>query len=131
MIDGLKLTFSGDELRLLLDERIQMNEKNAERWTRERTRRANDATDAAPVRPERVCEIEAARHAWRARVLTFIRDHIKTDETYLLDSWSLEFGGLVPEMPEALAQEEFEERHPVMGFNAERSSKAGEYSMPR
>lgn len=110
MIDGLKLTFSGDELRTLLDARIRHHEAAEERWTRDRSRGEEDATDEDPLIPEHICEYEADRHGWRRRVLAFIRDHIQAGETYLLDSAALEFGELLPEMPGLVAQEDYEER---------------------
>ena len=72
-----------------------------------------------------MCEHEATRHTWRAEVLTFIRDHIDTDETYRLNRADLEFGELLPQAPPSVAQEEFEQRTRI-GFALERLAKAGE-----
>jgi len=55
-------------------------------------------------------------------VLAFIRDHIETTETYRLDSAALEFGELLPAMPEWLVQQEYEERTAV-GFTLGRLTK--------
>jgi len=123
MIDGLKLTFSGEELRTLLDARIQQHEQRADRWTRERSRTPEEATEDEPLLPEHMCENEAERHTWRSRVLTFIRDHIESTETYRLDSAALESGELLPAIPEWLAQQEYEERTAV-GFNLGRLTKS-------
>lgn len=122
MIDGLKLTLSGDELRTLLDARIEHHEQKADWWTHEQTRTDDEATEDEPQLPAHMCEHEAERHAWRSRVLAFIRDHVDATETYRLDAAALEFGELLPEMPGSVAQEKYEERTAV-GFNLERLTK--------
>ncbi len=122
MIDGLKLTFSGDELRTLLDDRIRDHEEEADRWTREENRTKADETEEAPLLPTEMCEYEAERHRWRVSVLTFIRDHLEPGETYRLDSTALDFGELLPPMPADVAQQEYEERTAV-GFHFERLVK--------
>ena len=122
MIDGLKLTFSGVELQTLLDVRIQEHLRLAERWRREETRTEEDATEDAPLLPSHMCENEAERHAWRSSVLALIRDHVEAGETYRLDAAALEFGELLPAMPEWLAQEEYEKQTAV-GFGLERLTK--------
>lgn len=122
MIDGLKLTFTGEELRRLLDKRIRQHDQMADRWTREQERTKDDETEDAPLLPSHMCEHEAERHAWRSRVLAFIREHIEAGETYRLESSALTFGELLPAMPESLAQEEYEERTAV-GFHLSRISK--------
>lgn len=122
MIDGLKLTFTGEELRRLLDKRIRRHEQMADHWTREQTRTPEDESDDAPLLPAHMCENESERHAWRSRVLAFIRDHIEAGEIYRLDSADLEFGELLPATPEPLAQQEYEERTAV-GFGLGRLAK--------
>lgn len=122
MIDGLKLAFTGEELRRLLDKRIRQHEQLADRWTREQARTADDETDDAPVLPSHMCENESERHLWRSRVLAFIRDHIEAGETYRLDSSALEFGEFLPAMPEWLTQQKYEERTAV-GFGIGRLTK--------
>jgi hypothetical protein len=123
MIEGLKLTFSGEELRRLLEEGIDHHRACADRWTHETTRTSEDATDEAPLLPAHICENEAERHAWRVEVLQFIRDHLEPAETYRLDHADLEAGELLPAKPEWLMQEEYEERTRV-GFTLERMTKA-------
>ena len=123
MIDGLKLTFSGGELRKLFDERIDDHQQRAERWTHEKSRTSEDETEDAPLLPEHMCANEAERHTWRAEVLEFIRDHVEPAETYRLTAADLEFGELLPSKPGWLEQEEYEERTGV-GFNLERAAKA-------
>jgi hypothetical protein len=123
MIDGLKLTFSGEELRRLLDARIEHHGACAERWAREKTRTSDDATVDAPLLPGEMCANEAERHVWRIDVLQFIRDHLEPGETYRIGAADLEFGELLPERPGWLEQDEYEERTRI-GFALERMVKS-------
>jgi hypothetical protein len=123
MIDGLKLTFSGRELRTILDQRVRSHEERADRWTAETLRTADDQTEDEPLLPTHMCGNEAERHAWRAEVLAFIRDHIDAGETYRLGAVDLEFGELLPEKPGWVEQDEYEQRTRI-GFNLERLVKA-------
>lgn len=123
MTDGLKLTFSGGELRTLLEERIADHQRCAERWTHEKSRTSEDETEDAPLLPEHICTNEAERHAWRSEVLQFIRDHIDPADVYRLSAADLEFGELLPSKPGWLEQDEYEERTRV-GFTLERATKA-------
>jgi hypothetical protein len=123
MIDGLKLTFSGDELRRLLETQIQRHQQSADWWAGARTRTPEDQSDEAPLLPEHMCGNEAERYAWRAEVLAFIRDHLEAAETYRLGSADLEFGELLPEKPGWLQQDEYEEKTRV-GFTLERLTKS-------
>ena len=123
MIDGLKLTFSGAELRTVLEAQVERHEQHAERWAREQKRTPEDATEDEPLLPDHICENEAARHAWRAEALQFIRDHIEPAETYRLGAADLEFGELLPCQPGSLEQNEYEERT-RMPFTVERLAKA-------
>ena len=122
MIDGLKLTFSGEELRTLLDDRIADHNGAADHWRREQARTPESQTEDAPLLPEHICEYEEERHVWRAEVLEFIRDHLDPQETYRLSAADLEFGELLPSKPGAIAQEDYEERTAV-GFQLERLTK--------
>ena len=127
MIDGLKLTLTGDELRTLLDERIAERLAAAARWERERERTATDATEDAPLLPDHMCENEAERQQWRADILTFVRDHLDPSEIYRLGEADLEFAELLPAEPGWLEQDEYEERNRV-GFGLERLAKrVGEF----
>lgn len=123
MTDGLKLTFSGGELRKLLDGRIDYHQQCTERWTHEKSRTPEDETEDAPLLPEHICTNEAERHAWRCEVLQFIRDHIDPADLYRLSAPDLEFGELLPAKPGWLEQDEYEERTRV-GFTLERATKA-------
>jgi hypothetical protein len=97
----------------------------ADRWAHENRRTSEDETGDAPPLPEQMCTNEAERHAWRADVLQFIRDHLEPAETYHLCAADLEFGELLPSRPEWLMQDEYEERNRV-GFTLERMTKAVE-----
>ncbi len=121
MIDGLKLTFSGGELRTLLKERIAGHEQRAARWIQEKARTSEP--EDTPLLPDHICAHEAERHAWRAEALQFIHDHVETAETYRLSASDLELGELLPPKPGELEQEEYEERTGV-SFMLERVTKA-------
>jgi hypothetical protein len=121
-IDGLKLTFPGEELRTLLDTRRQAHEAKAERWRHELTRGPGDESVDRPVLPDQICENEALEEQWQAEVLAFIRDHIEPEEVYLLGKGDLEFGDLLPEKPGWMKQAEDEERT-ALAFGLERIAK--------
>ena len=121
-IDGLKLTFKGEEIRALLDERRQVHERRAARWRHELTRGPEDQTEERPLLPDHMCENQVKEEDWRVEVVTFIRDHIDPDETYYLGEGDLDFGELLPEKPGWMQQEEYEERTGV-AFQLERIAK--------
>jgi hypothetical protein len=123
MTDGLKLTFSGGELRKLLEDRIAEHQQCADRWTHETLRTREDETEDDPLLPDHICTNEAERHAWRADVLQFIHDHVDAAETYRLSASDLEFGELLPTRPKWLEQDEYEERT-RLGFSVEHAAKA-------
>jgi hypothetical protein len=123
MIHGLKLTFSGAEIRELLEARIDDHKRCAEGLEHERTRTSEDETADAPLLPDHICANEAERHAWRADVLRFIRDHLDPAETYRLCAADLEMAELLPSKPGWLKQAEYEERSRVE-FMLERMTKA-------
>ena len=72
--------------------------------------------------PSSICQNEIEEHEWRVAVLEFIRDHIEGTEVYRLAEADLEFGELLPEKPNWMQQDEYEERTRV-GFNLERLTK--------
>jgi len=121
-IDGLRLTFSGEELRKLLDQRIHHHRRRAEHWKREQARTPDQQTEDEPLLPEHICENEGERHEWHAAVLGFVRDHIDADEVYRLGQADLHFGELLPDKPGWLEQRDYEERTSV-GFHLERLVK--------
>jgi hypothetical protein len=122
MIEGLKLTFSGDELRKVLEERIAYHDRCADRWRREQTRTNEDETEDAPLLPEHMCEYEEEEHMWRSEALGFIHDHIEPQETYRVGAADVEFGELLPIKPGSVEQAEYEERN-RSSFHLERISK--------
>ena len=122
MIDGLRLTIPGEELRRLLEERIEDHRHRAEDWKHEQARTPEEQTEESPLLPEQMCENEAERHEWRADVLEFIRDHIEGGEIYRLGEADLAFAELLPARPWSVEQEEWEERRAV-GSNLERLVK--------
>jgi hypothetical protein len=121
-VQGLKLTFSGIELRTLLEARCEVHLQRAVHWRNERERTPEDATEDEPLFPDHMCENEAEECEWRADVLGFIRDHIDVDETYRLGQADLAFGDLLPEKPGWMQQSEYEERT-GMAFSLGRIAK--------
>ena len=130
MIIGLQLTIPGEEVRRLLERRIENHRQRADWWRREQGRTPEEETEEQPLLPEHICENEAERHEWRAAVLGFIRDRIESAEIYRLNEADLHFGELLPEKPGWLEQAEYEERTSV-GFHLERLSKRVGEVLPR
>lgn len=122
MIDGLKVTLTGEELRRLLDARAAERRAAAARWEAERDRGPETQTEESPLFPEHMCENEAEREEWRAEVLTFLRDHLDPSEVYRLDLADLESAELLPAKPGWLEQDEYE-RSTQIGFSRERIAK--------
>src|SRR5262245_35939294 len=122
MIDGLKLTMTGEELRKLLHERAEAHRAHAARWDHEAERTPDTQTETDPLLPEHMCEYEAERHEWRADVLDFLREHLEPLEIYRLSEADLAFGELLPQAPGSVEQVEYEERTRV-GFELGRLAK--------
>ena len=114
MIDGLKVTLTGEELRARLDERVKDHEREAEWYKRRAQSRSrddhydDDDDEDEVVLPEHMCDFERELHEWRAEVLAYLRDHLDASEVYRLGEADLEFGELLPEKPGCVEQEEFE-----------------------
>jgi hypothetical protein len=128
MIDGLKLTMAGAEIRKLIDERIDCHRRSIERWRRELARTAEEQTDENPVLPDHICENEIDEHEWRIEVLEFIRDHVKPTEVYRLAEGDLAFGELLTRKTRLDATERVrgKNRRSVQpGAPDERSTRAG------
>jgi hypothetical protein len=104
MIEGLRLTVTGEELQALLEQRMEEHQRRAEHWKREQARTPEEETDDEPLLPDHLCENEAERHEWRADVLGFIRDHIDSSEVYRLGEVDLAFAELLPDKPNWLEQ---------------------------
>jgi hypothetical protein len=100
MIDGLKLTMTGEKVRTLIEQRVVDHHLRAAHWTEEAARTKEDETPDRLLLPEHICENEAARSEWRARRLIFLLDHLDPAEVYRLGEMDLEFADLLAEEPE-------------------------------
>jgi hypothetical protein len=112
-IDGLKMRMTGEEVRRLLEQRMDEHQRRADRWRREEARTPEQQTEDEPLLPSEMCANEAERHTWRAEVLGFIHDHVDSAEEYRLSEADLAFAELLPEKPASVEQEEYEERTSV------------------
>ena len=122
MIDGLRLTMTGEELRKRLQERVKEHERQAAWYKAEATREPDPKDEYDVGLPEQMCEHEEERHAWRAEVLAYIREHIEGGEVYRLTAADLKFGEILPQPSGLVSQVEYEEKHRV-GFSLERIAK--------
>lgn len=95
MIDGLKLTMTGGQLRANLEERIRWHQSDVERMSKQ-LRTPNRSIEECPY-PDSVLEGEINRAERRIDVLTFIRDYIVLDEVYRLGEFDLRFADLLPD----------------------------------
>jgi hypothetical protein len=69
MIDGLKLTVTGEELRTLLEERIEDHQRRVQRYKWEQARTPEEQTeDDEPLLPGHICANEAERYLAGARM---------------------------------------------------------------
>ena len=106
MIDGLKVTLTGEELRAVLEERAAEHRSSAAHWDHEAKRTSEDETEDAPLWPEHMCKNEAAQQEWRASVLTFLRERVDASEVYCLGLADLKYIELLPAEPEMFGAEE-------------------------
>jgi hypothetical protein len=95
IIDGLKLTISGEQLRTIVDERIAEHRGQADWWTRQRHRTVEEQTEEEPLLPDHRWENEAERHGWRAEALAFLRDHLDSTKTCRIGEADLAFAELL------------------------------------
>jgi hypothetical protein len=109
MIEGLKVTMSGEELRELLDERAAECRESAAHWQRESERTSKDATVDAPLLPDHMCKNEAAHQEWRATVLDLLRERMDASEVYRLGLKDLKYVGFFPSEPEMFGPDESED----------------------
>ena len=94
MIDGLKLTMTGEGLIDMLNTRIRVHHTRA----RDNARLLKDDTAAGvETVPESVLEREIDQSTDRIEALTLIRNHIVADEVYLLGEFDLRFADLLPD----------------------------------
>jgi hypothetical protein len=122
MISGLRLAFPGEELFRLLSDRADHHRRRAAVWQAH--------LDGPPLKgeedvqlPAHMCELEVDRHAWRARVLDFLRGHVEVKDTYHLALQDLELAELLPARPGSVEQSEFEQRT-ALAFQVERLTRA-------
>ena len=109
MIDGLKVTLRGEELRALLDDRAVEYRETAARWRHESDRTAEDSTETDPVLPEHMCRNEAAQYEWRADVAAALRERVDASEIYMLGIDDLEYVGFLPAEPEMFGPYDLED----------------------
>ena len=122
MIEGLRLTMTGEELRKRLEERIEEHERAVAHYKEEAKREPDPKDECDFVLPEPMCEYEVQLHTWRAEALAYIREHIEGGEVYRLGAADLEFGEILPAKPGLVAQDEYE-RDERIGFSLERIAK--------
>ena len=122
MIEGLKLTMTGEEVRKRLAERIKQHLELVAHYKKEAAREPDPKDEYDFVLPEHMCEYEQELHGWHAEALTYIREHIEGGEVYRMGSADLAFGELLPPKPGLVRQEEYE-REERVGFSLERIAK--------
>jgi hypothetical protein len=122
MIDGLKLTLTGEELRARLQERVEDHQRRVEWYRHEKTREPDPNDEYDFCLPEHQCEYGEELHDWRARALAYIAEHIEGGEVYRLSDADLAFGEILPEKPGSVRQSDFE-RDERIGSSLERIAK--------
>lgn len=96
MIEGLKLTMTGSELRERLDARIRWHEGRRDEFARALTEAAESGDDTAVQLPDHIVEHMRDEHDSRASVLLLIHDHVEAAETYRLAEPDLIFAEMIP-----------------------------------
>ena len=94
MIDGLKVSMSGTELRAKLNERIESHARQAAHWAKLRDEPPSE--DGVGM-PDHMVEHGIERAHDQVETLTFLRDHIVEAETYRLGEYDLRFADLLPD----------------------------------
>ena len=122
MIEGLKLTMTGEQLRGRLRERIEHHRRLVEHYKAEATREPDPGEPYDFVMPEHQCEYEQELHEWRAETLEYIREHLEGGEVYRLGPEDLAFGEILPQRPGLIEQEDYERENSI-GFSMERIAK--------
>lgn len=95
MIEGLKLTMTGGELRERLDARIRWHEERRDEFGRALTPSESEDVTAVQL-PDHIVEHMRDEHDSRASVLSLIHDHVDAAETYRLTESDLIFAELIP-----------------------------------
>lgn len=95
MIEGLKLTMTGVQLRTNLEGRIRWHQGEIRRMTKQ-LKNPERTIEECPY-PDSVLEGEIGRAERQIEVLTFIRDYIVAEEVYRLGEFDLRFADLLPD----------------------------------
>jgi CYTH domain-containing protein len=95
MIDGLKLTMTGAELRQRLSAKVRWHESRRDEFEKALTP-SDDPDSMAAQLPDHIIEHMRDEHDSRADVLTLIHDHLQESETYLLGEADLRFAEMIP-----------------------------------
>ena len=95
MIDGLKLTMTGVQLRTNIEGRIRWHQSEIRRIAKQLKIPERSAGDC-PY-PDTLLESEIARAERQIEVLTFIREYVVADEVYRLGEFDLRFADLLPD----------------------------------
>lgn len=95
MIEGLKLTMTGVQLRANLEARIRWHQSEIRRMAKQLKTPPRGEEEVAY--PEHLLQNEIGRAERQIEVLTFIRDYIVADEEYRLGEFDLRFADLLPE----------------------------------
>ena len=95
MIEGLKLTMTGVQLRMNLEGRISWHQGEIRRMAKQLKDR-NGREDECPY-PDSMLEGEISRAERQIEVLSLIRDYIVADEVYRLGEFDLRFADLLPD----------------------------------
>ncbi len=95
MIEGLKLTMTGAQLRTQIDERIRWHQGEIKRMSRQVAHSDRHVDDC--TYPPGVLHNEIGRAERQIEVLSFIREYIVADEVYRLGEFDLRFADLLPD----------------------------------
>ena len=99
MIDGLKLLMRGEELRTRVSEKIERLQAAVEEYRKDLETDSEDQTEEQTWLPEHILEKMIDEREDRIHALTLIRDHVVSDEQYLLNQADLQFAELLPPPP--------------------------------
>jgi hypothetical protein len=94
VIEGLKLTMTGAQLRSQIEERIRWHQGEIGRMSKQLKSATGD--ESVPY-PGRMLENEIGRAERQIETLAFIRDYIVAEEVYRLGEFDLRFADLLPD----------------------------------
>jgi hypothetical protein len=94
VIEGLKLTMTGVQLRTTIEGRIRWHQSEVRRMSKQLK---NPHADDESSYPQQMLENEMTRAERQVELLTFIRDYVVPDEVYRLGEFDLRFADLLPE----------------------------------